>query len=431
MCKVGMKWKIGIAAIAVALSANVGTVSANSNMNVDRMLEAYEESLYCASENNQNDESVVESEQIESLFDNIEDILNGKQVPVLNKQQDSGLQLYGALNNQVCSAAIKSNNLYLMNYINRYGKTSNDGSKHIIKGYKKDTAVAGAEIEVVSNRELKYEMVWSERENGSFPAALLYFTYDIESGTTSDMDCSYFYSSSDAIGYKASFSMANLSRDSFGLSFHDFVSTSEKYESVKESSKDLYESMLKVQLLMTQNLLKSEVGFSMADVGFISYDVGTRISHTSIDSSKAATCLAGGYNKKICGLCGKVVVNQNVPVKGHTYSAWNAVDKATVFDKGTMRRRCTVCGLQEEKEVPMLKPVIKLSQSKVTLKVGKSKKIKVKKMAAGDSVDSWKSKDKKIATVKKGKIKAVSKGKTTVTVTLVSGKKAKVKVTVK
>ena len=49
-------------------------------------------------------------------------------------------------------------------------------------------------------------------------------------------------------------------------------------------------------------------------------------------------------------------------------------------------------------------------------------------MASGDKIKSWKSSNKKVATVKSGVITAKSKGTSNVTVTLKSGKKATIKV---
>ena len=75
---------------------------------------------------------------------------------------------------------------------------------------------------------------------------------------------------------------------------------------------------------------------------------------------------------------------------------------------------------------------MKLSAQKVTLKKGKTKTIKVTKLAKGDGIKRWTTEDDRIATVsKKGKIKAKKRGSTTVTVTLKSGKQGKIKVVVK
>lgn len=75
---------------------------------------------------------------------------------------------------------------------------------------------------------------------------------------------------------------------------------------------------------------------------------------------------------------------------------------------------------------------VKLSKKKATLKVGKTLKLKATKTPS-NSTDklTWKTSNKKIATVKNGKVKAKKKGKVTITVKTTSGKTAKCKITVK
>ena len=82
--------------------------------------------------------------------------------------------------------------------------------------------------------------------------------------------------------------------------------------------------------------------------------------------------------------------------------------------------------------IAKLKPTIKLSATKKTLKKGKTYTLKVSKLAKGDAVKSFKTSKKSVATVtSKGKIKAKKKGKAVITVTLKSGKKATCRITVK
>ena len=76
---------------------------------------------------------------------------------------------------------------------------------------------------------------------------------------------------------------------------------------------------------------------------------------------------------------------------------------------------------------------VTLNATKMPLQIGKSTSaLKVEtKFPANDKVKSWKSSNKKVATVtKKGKIKALKTGKTTITVTMKSGATATCKVTV-
>lgn len=119
---------------------------------------------------------------------------------------------------------------------------------------------------------------------------------------------------------------------------------------------------------------------------------------------------------------------------GHIYSQWVTTKSATIFAKGTKVRICSVCGKLQTKETAKLKPTGKLNTTKVTLRFRrKYNRIRVSNLSAGDKVKSYKSSNKKIATVnKKGVITAKKKkGKATITVTLKSGKKLKVKVTVR
>ena len=68
-----------------------------------------------------------------------------------------------------------------------------------------------------------------------------------------------------------------------------------------------------------------------------------------------------------------------------------------------------------------------LNKTKVSVNVGKSAKVKVKK----GTVKKWSSSNNKIVTVKDGKIKGVKRGSAKVTATLFSGRKLSVKVNVK
>lgn len=118
----------------------------------------------------------------------------------------------------------------------------------------------------------------------------------------------------------------------------------------------------------------------------------------------------------------------------HTWTDWSIVRSSTVFTPGERKRTCMSCGYEMTEVIPKLNPVLELSATTLDLKVKKSTTaVKVVRMAAGDSVASWKSNNTSIVTVNKnGKITAKGKtGYATVTVTLKSGKKAKVHVYVK
>lgn len=158
-----------------------------------------------------------------------------------------------------------------------------------------------------------------------------------------------------------------------------------------------------------------------------------KLKHTVVtDRAVAATCEKDGKTAgSHCKVCKTVIKKQTVVKKlGHSWKK-TVIKKATVFKNGTMKYTCTRCKRTKTGVIKKLTPVIKLSSSSVTLKKGKSTTVKVVKMAYGDSVQSWSSANKKVASVSKtGKITAVKKGTITITVKLKSGKKATVKVKV-
>lgn len=118
----------------------------------------------------------------------------------------------------------------------------------------------------------------------------------------------------------------------------------------------------------------------------------------------------------------------------HSYTTWKKVSDATVFAPEKQESTCDFCGEKTTKDGgKKLDPTVKLSKTTVALTLKQSETVKVSGLAKGDSVKGWTSSDKSIATVdKNGKITATTKeGKATITVTLASGKKAQIAVTVK
>ena len=113
------------------------------------------------------------------------------------------------------------------------------------------------------------------------------------------------------------------------------------------------------------------------------------------------------------------------------------VKAATALKTGSYEEvvYCKQCGKEISRKtvtIAKLKPTIKLSATKKTLKKGTTYTLKVSKLAKGDAVKSFKTSKKSVATVtSKGKIKAMKKGKAVITVTLKSGKKATCRITVK
>ncbi|MCC8067592.1 MAG: Ig-like domain-containing protein [Clostridiales bacterium] len=162
-------------------------------------------------------------------------------------------------------------------------------------------------------------------------------------------------------------------------------------------------------------------------------------SHTATGTwvtTKAATCTTAGTRVQYCKDCGTSVVvkSETIAATGHTWSDWTTASEATVFAAETQTRTCSVCDATETRTVgSKLTPTITVNATSIKLKVKQSTTaLTVTGLANGDSIKSWKSSNKKIVTVNsKGKITAKSKtGSATITITLASGKKQKIKVKV-
>lgn len=147
--------------------------------------------------------------------------------------------------------------------------------------------------------------------------------------------------------------------------------------------------------------------------------------------TKKATCTADGVKTYTCSNCGEKKT-EAIAKTGHKFSSWKKISDATVFAKQKQKRTCSVCKKPDYRYVgSKVKATIKLNLTSITLQQKQSTKAVKVTMAKGDSVKSWTSSNKKIATVdKKGTIKAVKKGTAKITVTLKSGKKATVTVKV-
>ena len=128
---------------------------------------------------------------------------------------------------------------------------------------------------------------------------------------------------------------------------------------------------------------------------------------------------------------------ENVPTPTPTeipevFGPWQTISTATVFAP-EQQRRTSNKGRQETRTVgSKLTPTIKLNARSIRLKVKQSTtKVQISGLAAGDRVQSWTTSNKKVATVtSRGKITAKKTGKARIIITLVSGKKAVVNVTV-
>lgn len=150
--------------------------------------------------------------------------------------------------------------------------------------------------------------------------------------------------------------------------------------------------------------------------------------------TKAATCTTAGVKTYTCTVCG-ATKTVSIPKTRHTYT-WKTTTKATVFKPAVQTKVCSKCGYKTKTTRPYgkkLTPTLKLNATKITLKVNQStSRVKVTGLANGDAVKAWGTTNKKIVTVSsKGVIKAgKTAGTAKVSVTLKSGKKAYITVTV-
>jgi len=156
-----------------------------------------------------------------------------------------------------------------------------------------------------------------------------------------------------------------------------------------------------------------------------------------VTSEEKATCEKDGSKTYTCADC-KETKTETIPATGHKFGDWQTVTTQSVFTGGVQKRICSICGKEETRNVGnQLKATIKTNASSLKLKRKQAtKKFVVSGLAAGDSVKSWTSSNQKIVKVFGSgngacTIKAGNKtGKAKITITLVSGLKKTINVTV-
>ena len=150
-----------------------------------------------------------------------------------------------------------------------------------------------------------------------------------------------------------------------------------------------------------------------------------------------ATCESDGSRTYICDTCKETKV-QSIKATGHTYGAWITTQSATVFNPEQQKRTCSKCGKEEYRtNGNNLTPTIRTNAASLKFKKKQStSKFKITGLAKGDYIKSFTSSNKKLITItgnKTGtcKIKAANKtGKTKITITLASGLKKTINVTI-
>lgn len=179
-------------------------------------------------------------------------------------------------------------------------------------------------------------------------------------------------------------------------------------------------------------------------------------NHTWDDGkvTKEPTCTANGVTTFTCTTCGKTKT-RSIKAAGHSYGEYVVVKEPTSTEKGLKSKTCSVCGKvysvtlaktdssnatiknttnseQNTQTNQYTTKKIKLSRRKLTLKRGKSFKLKVTltPINSRDKITYVTSNKKVVKVYRNGRIKALKKGKANITV--ISGnKKVICRVTVK
>lgn len=174
---------------------------------------------------------------------------------------------------------------------------------------------------------------------------------------------------------------------------------------------------------------------------------GAKASCTvKVQKGKVTTKSISLSSKKLTLLKGKsatLTVTRN-PISATEKITWSSSNKkiATVNSKGKVTAKKagkatitakTSNGKKATCKVTVKNATVKLTKTSGTVKVGKTLQIKIKStFPKDDKVKSYKSSNKKVATVdKNGKVTGKKKGTANITVTMKSGAKATFKVTVK
>lgn len=163
----------------------------------------------------------------------------------------------------------------------------------------------------------------------------------------------------------------------------------------------------------------------------------TKTDHNWTIKEIPATCESDGSRTYICDTCKETKV-QSIKATGHTYGAWITTQSATVFNPEQQKRTCSKCGKEEYRtNGNNLTPTICTNAASLKFKKKQStSKFKITGLAKGDYIKSFTSSNKKLITItgnKTGtcKIKAANKtGKTKITITLASGLKKTITVTI-
>ena len=155
------------------------------------------------------------------------------------------------------------------------------------------------------------------------------------------------------------------------------------------------------------------------------------------ESTVKNTCTKAGMKHLVCARCGEKK-NEKIPAAGHRFSAWKTTAGATVFSAAVQTHTCSGCGKKETRTTgKKLTPTMKVNVTNLPLKIKQQTRVlKVTGLAKGDSVAAWKSSNTRVVKVSgrtNGTCTIVAgngAGRAAVTVTLKSGLKKNIAVTV-
>lgn len=104
------------------------------------------------------------------------------------------------------------------------------------------------------------------------------------------------------------------------------------------------------------NLYYSSHDYLDSDAAVVSANVTVNhpADQNQVEETKA-TCTDPGHKKVTCGVCGKVLSDEDTPALGHDGGTWKVVKKATCKEKGVKELRCNRDNaLLKSEDIPLL-----------------------------------------------------------------------------
>lgn len=151
------------------------------------------------------------------------------------------------------------------------------------------------------------------------------------------------------------------------------------------------------------------------------------------ETYQKSSCIIRGLAVRSCSRC-DAYEDMELPLdkNAHYCKKWKVTKKATALSAGKKTGKCLDCGKKVTVKIPKLNAKVSLNKKSLTLRKKKTATLKIKVKAYGDKLSSWKSSNKRVATVNsKGKVTAKGKGKAIITLRMRSGVMAVCAITVR